>query len=294
MIEEIDLYADDNQDQLPKETFLIYGDTGTGKTTWSAGAPRPLFLADSSEGGWKSLRGLADDQLFEPEVDPMVWGVSDLPDMASALKRIPALVQSGRIATVVISSITYWANTYLAHLQANKPGIDTRQLYGQLAEHLRMIRTQFHNLGTTVIWEALADHPETGGEDGKISKPGRPSIPGKSADQFAAGVTFLFRSAIEDVRKDGAIVERKQKLFTQTTGGYISRGRLGKAATQLPNPLYGGYAGFLKARGFDVERLRRSMPRIPEKPSTSAKPASTATSNPKAASPPSAVTTPKK
>lgn len=272
---ELSLYETDNLDQLPIDTFILYGDTGTGKTTCSAGFPRPLFLADESEGGWKSLRGLADDQLFEPDVDPLVWGIKEMNDVATALNKIPPLVVSGRVRTVIISSITFYAQTYLAHLQRNDPGIDTRQLYGSLAVHLREVRTRFHALGVNIIWEALADHPETG--DGKSNKTGRPKIAGQSADMFAAGVSYLFRCTLDDVREGGKVVDRVLKIFTQNTGGYISRPRIGKAAKQLPNPLLGGYRGFVEALGYDFERLRRSLPPIPKVTTTA----------PKVASPPS-------
>ena len=103
---EISLHEVEKLDQLPVDTFMLYGDTGAGKTTWSAGMPRPLFLADESEGGWASLKGLAADQLFEAEVDPLIWGIKDMNDMDTSLSRIPALVASGRVRTVVIRSRT--------------------------------------------------------------------------------------------------------------------------------------------------------------------------------------------
>lgn len=265
---EIDLYEDQDLDRLPVDTFLIYGDTRSGKTTCTGGFPRPLVLADGSEGGWRSLKGLADDQLFEPDVDPIVWAIESMGDMALALGKIPPLIASGRVRTVGISSITFYANTYLTHLKRQDPDRDNRQVYGDLAGHLREIRTRFHNLGVNIVWEALADHPESS-EDGKASKKGRPSIPGKTADQFAAGVNYLFRTGVEDHRKDGKIVSREYRLYTQDTGGYLAGVRLGKAERPLPNPLIGGYKGFLEARGYDLERLRRALPPIPKQPPVS-------------------------
>jgi len=296
LVRQISLYEDDDLDRLPIDTFLIYGDTGTGKTTCSGGFPRPLVLADETEGGWKSLRGLSDDQLFEPEVNPIVWGISEMSDMIAAVNQIRPLVAAGRVLTVVVSSITFYANSYLSHVNRINPGIDTRQLYGNLATHLREVRTQVHNLGVNVVWEALADHPESGGED-QPSRPGRPSIPGKSADQFSAGVGYLFRAALDDTKKDGKIVDRTLKLYTQPMGGYLSRCRIGKELKQLPNPLLGGYKGFLEARGYDVARLRKGLRPIDKSISTA--PAAMALptkppiiSKPKAVSPPAAITKP--
>lgn len=254
---EISLHEAD--DKLPVDTVLVYGDTGTGKTTFTAGWPRPLILADESEGGWKSLRGLTEDQLFEPGVEPKVWGIREMNDISQALERIPALIASGQVMTVGISSITFYSNTYLAHLVAQNKDADNRQLYGSLSAHLRAIRTRFHSLGINVVWEALAAHPEDG-SDGRAAKKGRPLIAGQQADQFAAGVTYLFRSTMDNVMKEGRIVDRILRLHTQDSGGYLSRARIGKGGTQLPNPLQGGYQGLLRALGYDVERLRKTLP----------------------------------
>ena len=267
---EISLHDVEKRDQLPVDTYMLYGDTGAGKTTWSAGMPRPLFLADESEGGWASLKGLADDQLFEAGVTPLVWGINAMNDMDTSLGRIPALVASGRVRTVVISSITFYADTYLAHLVRNNPSVDTRQLYGSLATHLRDLRTRFHSLGVNVMWEALAAHPEAG-EDGRKGKPGRPAIAGKSGDQFAAGVGYLFRCVMEEVREGGKVVSSRSKVITKTEGGYIARSRIGVAAKQPPNPITTGYKGFLQALGYDIEQLRRGLPRLPTVAATPAK-----------------------
>lgn len=278
---EIDLYEHENKDRLPVDTILVYGETRSGKTTFSGGAPRPLVLADESEGGWRSLQGLSDEQLFEPDVNPIVWGISQMNDISTALDRIPPLIATGRVKTVVISSITFYAQTYLAHLLRVNPNADTRQVYGNLGIHLREIRTRFHDLGVSVIWEALADPPESGGE-GKESHPGRPLIAGKSAHTFGAGVTYLWRSILDEV-KEGGKIRRVLKLQTQSSGGYLCGVRAGMMLPQLPNPMLGGYAGFLAARGYDLDRLRKSLP--PIKATSVA--VSAPKSAPKVASPPS-------
>lgn len=279
---EISLDEDESADQLPYDTFLIYGPTRSGKTTFSAGFPRPLFLADKSEGGWKSLRKLADDQLFEPDVNPLVWEISEMNDVSTALQKIPPYIASGRVQTIVFSSITFYASTYLAHLNRTMAG-DNRAIYGALAVHLREIRTRFHALGVNVVWEALADRPE-GGSETQAAREGGPQIAGKSADTFAAGVTYLWRTQLDETRaKDGSI-DRVLKLSTRTSGGYVAGSRMGKAGTQLPNPLLGGYKGFLQAQGYDIERLRRALPPI-------ARVATTPKTAPKVAPPPSGAKT---
>jgi hypothetical protein len=292
---EIDL----NSRALEPDTFLIYGGTGSGKTTGTAGWPRPLVLADESEGGYKALKGLSDDQLFEPGIQPIVWGIREMGDVATALDRIPPLIASHKVMTVIINSITFYSETYLAHLNAQRPGADSRQIYGDLSIHLRQVRTRFHNLGVNIVWEALDAKPEDAvlekGVVVKSAQPGRPMISGRQAEQFAAGVTHLWRATLDVVQKDGKPHEYVWKLQTRQGGAYAARSRIGVGLPQLPNPMTGGYKGFLRAQGLDVEQIRRSLPPIatPPRPAQPAKPAQP-TTVPRVASPPSAPTTTKK
>lgn len=293
---EIDL--DEPVDRLPSDTFLIYGDTGQGKTTLSAGFPRPLILADESEAGWKAIRGLTDDLLFEPGLKPMIWGISGMGDMATALERIPPLIASGRVMTVVVSSITFYAQTYLTHLSGTVN--DPRQIYGKLGEHLRWLRTGYHSLGVNVVWEALESRPEDAVKDklGNIVKdaqPGGPMIAGQQAGIIAASVTYLWRCTLDVLKKDGQIFDHVAKLRTKALGGYVGRSRIGPGWPQLPSPLLGGYKGFLAASGFDVERIQQGLPPIKTAVSTPPKPAApkvvtrpaVTSLAPKVASPPS-------
>lgn len=259
-----EISLDDNPNEMPVDTFLLYGDTGTGKTTWSAGLPRLLVFAVDDEGGFVSLKGLAEDQVFEPGTPyskPIVWGLSEMNDMATAVEKAKPLIASKRVLSIAISSLTFYADMYLTHLNRTNPGTDNRQIYGALGVHLRDLRVKIHSLGVNVSWEALADHPEAGG-DGNPGHSGRPLIPGKQADKFGAGVGWLFHTRVEDRREGGKVVERVFKQYTQPYGGYLARTRVGAADIQLPNPLTGGYREFLAARGYDVEQVRKNLPKV--------------------------------
>lgn len=288
---EIDL--NEPADKMPVDTYLIFGGTGSGKTTLCAGWPRPLVLADMSEGGYKALRGLRDDQLFEPERDPIVWGIEQMADMATALQRIPPLIASGQVLTVVVSSITFYAASYLAHLNEQRPNADTRQIYGDLGIHLRQVRTKFHGLGVNVIWEALDTPPEDAVVDPKNNavikerQPGGPMIAGQSAKQFSASVTYLWRLTMDVVQKNGAPFEHIPKLHTRALGGYVGRSRVGADLPQLPSPMLGGYRGFLHHSGYDIEAIRRNLPPINGKKTIAVSTAAKPTTAPKVASPPS-------
>lgn len=259
-----DINLDEAPNTLPVDTILNYGDTGTGKTTWSAGMPRVVFFAVDDEGGFTSLKGLTEDQVFEPGTPfskPIVWALSEMGDMSKAIERVTPMIASKRVLSIAISSLTFYADMYLARLERSNPGIDTRQLYGQLGNHLRDLRVRIHSLGVNVCWEALADHPEPSA-DGKAGHAGRPLIPGKQADKFSAGVGFLFHMRSDDIREKGQVVGRVFKQYTQNYGGYLARTRIGQADAQLPNPMQGGYQEFLTARGYDVDLVRKNLPKV--------------------------------
>lgn len=247
---------------LPTETYLVYGDTRTGKTTFLASFPRVLIFADGTEQGWESIRGISDDQLFEPGVIPKVWAIEQMNDMATAIERAKPLIAAKQVLTIGIDSASFYADLYLnyviqAQLGAGK-AYDPRSAYGALGIHLRDLRVKIHNLGVNVVWLALAKHPD---EDDRF---GRPLIPGQQGAKLCAGVNWILHSRIEQVIKAGVIAEKYFELRTEQFRGYIAGMRipLGAGEDQIPpDPFYGNYSDFLTSRGYDVAALRKALPK---------------------------------
>src|SRR5271163_331657 len=131
--------------KAPRTTFLMYGTSGSGKTTLASSFPRPLFLSDVTESGYESLRGLDESVLFESHVRPRVWGIEKMNDMAVAFDNAAPLVASGQVQTIVVDSLTYYADLYLNALFALQgPAADNRKAYGSLGIHLRDLRIKWH------------------------------------------------------------------------------------------------------------------------------------------------------
>jgi hypothetical protein len=249
-----EINLDRNADVLPVNTFLIYGDSRSGKTTLAASFPRPLFLADASEGGWDSIANMTDDQYFEPTVKPLVWAIEKMNDMAEARAKALPLIQAGRVKTIVIDSISFYADLYLNYLIALQTKRDTRAAYGDLGLHLRDLRVQLHGLGCNVVWLALARSPEP---DDPM---GRPMIPGQQADKLMAGCHYIMYARHYQERKNGVLAPSVYELRTQRYAGFAAGNRLGAFANDLPDPFIGNYATFLDCIGYDADAIRRTLP----------------------------------
>lgn len=241
---------------MPKNTFLIHGDSRSGKTTWAATFPRALFLSDVTEGGWDSIANMDDDQLFEPSVKPIVWGIEQMADMATARAKAHALIASGRIQTIVIDSLSFYCDLYLNFLIGMQAKKDMRSAYGDLGNHLRDLRVQTHALQTNVVWLCLTKHPE---EDNPV---GGPMIPGQQAAKFMAGVHFIFHARVHQEKRGQELLPAVFEMRTKKFQNYIAGNRLGGRAIDLPDPLVGDYATLMQYLGYDPDELRASLPPI--------------------------------
>lgn len=207
-----------------RRTVLAYGDTRSGKTRWAASAPRPLFLSDVTESGWTTIQYMDPTLFYEADRPPIVWGIESMTDMAQAYERVKPLIARGDVKTVVIDSLTFYADLFLNGLfNAQGAKRDARAAYGDLGLHLRDLRVRWHGLPVNIIWLCLAKHPN---DDDKA---GGPLIPGQQATKFAAGCdnSLYFRSTAEH----GGV---RWEIRTKKFGFYFAGGR---EEGLLPDPL---------------------------------------------------------
>jgi hypothetical protein len=270
-----DISIDEPTGTMPVHTFLNYGDTRSGKTVFAATFPRPLIIADVGEGGYTSIRTMDRDTWFEPGVAPIIKGVENMNDLAAFYPELKALVAAKRVLTVVHDAFSFYADFFLTKIVQGQGSPDMREAYGLLGQHLRKVRTDYHALGINVVWNCLAKHPE------KDVPKGRPLIPGQEADKFAAAVTFLLYSRVEQ-RKVGGAIHQEHQIRTRQYGSYIAGNREGIYADNLPDPFTGTYAEFITATGYDPDAIRANLP----------KPGQVATVAPAAPKPPVTITKP--
>lgn len=216
-------------------TCIAYGHSGSGKTYFAGTWPRPLVIADASEHGWKTLHGLADDDLYESGKLPYVVAVETPHDFMEVLRALEMQAQGGRpdfpgwpvpqgkheIGTVVVDSLTFYADSALAaFLDANSSRVDKRQIYGDLGNHLRAVMLRVHKLPYHAVWTALASI----NEDAKV---GGPLIAGATSAKAPARCDLWVYLAVEEKKIAKAQHEIIYSLHTQNHGGYRSRHRFG-------------------------------------------------------------------
>lgn len=235
-----------------RRTIVGYGATRSGKTHFAATAPRPLFLSDATESGWTTIQNMDRELWYEPGHKPIVWQIREVVDLAQAFARAQPLIAAGKVRTVVIDSLTFYADLYLAWAYKASEKQDTRKIYGDLSINLRQTRVQWHGLPINVIWLCLVKEPD------EENKQAGPLIPGQQASKFAAGVDNImyFRRTADAFA-----------IHTKTTGVYVAGGREG--AKVVPNPLPGStFRDYLRAIGDPAQAVDGpvEMPEAPVRP----------------------------
>lgn len=251
----LDTPREDEETKAPRFTFCAYGPTGVGKTTWAGSFPRPIFLSETSESGYESLRGIGDEALFEPGVKPIIIGIEKMNDMAVARDVLAPFILSGLIQTVVIDSLTFYADLYLTFLSEihNGPN-DNLKVYGALGRHLRDLRVKWHQMGCNVVSLCLAQEPDE-------QKPeGLPLIPGKEANKYGASCDYLLYLRRERIKQGQQFLDNYE-IHSKPHGKFVARARRAVGLPDLPSPLMNStYAELLAYIGYSADATRAALP----------------------------------
>ena len=144
--------------------MLVGGKISSGKTSFAATAPRPLFLGDPGEGGYETLEppphGKFDVQLlWEPNVLPMVWAMEDMADYFKAVARLEEMARTGKLpfSSVVFDSVSLYTQRVISELAEKNPKQDPRQNYGMLGDAITLLVKRIHALPMHVIWLCHTD-----------------------------------------------------------------------------------------------------------------------------------------
>lgn len=180
-----ELYSED-----PTLKVLVYGDSGTGKTTWGARSPRPLVLMTERQ-------GLPSIATVNPDAD--VEAVKDWTHARRMLDHIktgavvetadgqPAFQIEGKAGPVVFQTLVLDSLTDLHDRLATHHGVhsdttrDPRKAWGKVQRDLRVFMHDVRSLPVNVV--ALALSHQVGGDDGSERRV-LPSLYGKAAESI--------------------------------------------------------------------------------------------------------------
>lgn len=222
------------QERSPFYNFLIYGDSGTGKTTLAGSADevpemRPVLFIDI-EGGTESLRH------SYPQVETV--RVITWKDMQRVYE---ALYEGDHgYRTVVLDSLTeiqkFDMYNIMQDVAQKRPDLDpdvpSMREWGKNLEHIRKMVRGFRDLEMHTIFTALVKEDKNQ-RTGIITM--KPSLSGKMADEVAAFLDVVGYYYVKQIG-DGSEAEFKRLLLTQKTDAQVAKDRSGKLPMVVESP----------------------------------------------------------
>jgi phage nucleotide-binding protein len=213
--------------------ILIYGQPGTGKTTF-AGSSELRFktLILSAESGLLSLRNFVG-----ADGSPINFDFKQI-DRFEQMEESFTFLRLGQheYRTVVLDSVTEIQKTCMEYiLRENKRDVAQIQDWGSLNMKMeRMIRS-FRDLPMNFITTALEEH-EVDKQTGEVRV--MPALQGKFQQTIAAYFDEVFWAYSKNQMVDGKEIP-KHYILTRNSGKYIGKDRSGKLPVTIADPTFG-------------------------------------------------------
>lgn len=184
-------------------SFLVYGPSGVGKTTFSSFFPRPLILACDP--------GILGGSLSALRNNPKHLKIESYDQV---LKLLPLLKKAAwkEFDTLVIDSISYMGRLVMASiLKAVGREIPRFEEWNLNAERMRKLINSFAEIGTHVVFTAV-DSMTKDEVTGKIY--GGPDLPGKLSKELPQACDIVLRLFVSS-SYDSSM--KKQTVYKYTT-----------------------------------------------------------------------------
>lgn len=228
----IDLFREN-----PFIRVLVYGDSGTGKTTWGALSPRPLMLITEPQGVPSAMVANPDAEVvyvdghrkFEQVLQALqAGGPTVLDDGQHAYQADVPGVGEVTFQTLVVDSIT---DVHQKILDANTRGEESNWMRTQATLKLRL--DDLRRLRCNLICTALADHKL----DDQSRRKTLPMLYGRAATQsgqWFSGVGYAHKIDVDGEIRHFIEWRASSRLITKPAPGWPDRnefsprqGRLG-------------------------------------------------------------------
>lgn len=197
--------------------MFMYGPLRTGKTTYGATFPNPVFLSTKSEGGSMSLRGTNVDVIE-------IGSTQDMKDAVAYIEANGKTKHNWR--SVIVDPLTYYSDLFVQEASQNGTKVLQQRDWGLLDLHLqKWLLPKLRSLPYHVLW--IANEDEVKDTNGNISHY-TPSLYGKSKVKFPGATDLIVRSAKRSVRNSQTNkMETEYFLKTVCTDDSPAGGRFG-------------------------------------------------------------------
>jgi len=226
-------------------TYLIWGDSGTGKTCFACGFPVPIYVFDFDQKISSASRFYSADsaRLEAIDFDSYAKGALESPSMPFIRKLHELEDQKDSLVykTIILDSLTTFYDRLMeAIIKANPgfkrtaPGVPTLQEYGIATSHFKGYITRLLALKANVI---ITAHCATNKDELTGAIKYEPLLPGK----LASWLPIVFQEAYRTFTKS---TQGKTEYFSQTkaTYNYLARTQL----PGLPDPIKSVYSSVEK------------------------------------------------
>ena len=226
---------------------IVGGKPSSGKTSFAATAPAPLFLADISEGGFQTLDTMAKNAKmrsfwWDSKVEPVVWAMESMAEYRPNINRLREMITARKcpFKTVVFDSLSIFGRRVMRELRTALPGRDGRQNYGDLEFSIDSLIAELHTFPLHVIWLCHVT------EDYQLT------VPGKATAAAWANMSHKWL-----VRADAQANQINYQLQTQP---YRGATWLGGRSTPLPDPMIPSFKCIFPLLGLPDKPVSLAVP----------------------------------
>jgi hypothetical protein len=165
---------------------VVGGKTKSGKTSFAATFPKPHFISDGAEGGADTLQNMDPELWWDKGCPPRVDEIENMMELPQLITKLLEKKSVIKEQTLVVDSISIYAQRVLRELKANNPGQDNRQRYGELGDALQALIGRVHSLPyQNIIWLCHID------DEMQLS------VPGKASSVLWAYMGYLWMTHVE-------------------------------------------------------------------------------------------------
>jgi hypothetical protein len=227
---------------------VVGGKVSSGKTSFAATLPRPLFFGDISEGGFQTLDTMKNNPKlrsywWDPNFEPTVWAMENMIEYRPAVDRLRTMIAQKKcpFQSLVFDSLSVYGKRVLRELRGGNPGRDGRQNYGDLEFAIDTLISEIHTLPLHVIWLC------------HVTDEYQLTVPGKATAAAWANMShkWLVRA---DVQTGGTINYQLQTRPFRTATWLGGRGNV------LPDPMIPSFKCLFPLLGLKDQPVSPTVP----------------------------------